>query len=216
MALDAVSGELLWVHRYPEGARGAAAPRQLSGRGVAYWTDGRGDDRMLYVTPGYRLIALNAKTGVPVPSFGKGGVVDLKVGVVYGDNQPIDLEKGEIGLHSTPTVVKDTIIVGSSMKEGMTIETHNNTKGLVRAFDARTGKLQWTFNTIPRPGEFGNDTWLDELVGDQRQHGRVDADHRGRRARPGRICRWNRHRPTITAANVRATTCTARAWCAWT
>jgi len=160
VALDAQSGELLWVHRYPEGARGAAAPRQLSGRGVAYWTDGRGDDRVLYVTPGYRLIALNAKTGVPVPSFGKGGVVDLKAGVVYGDGKQIDLEKGEIGLHSTPTIVKDTIIVGSSMKEGMTIETHNNTKGLVRAFDARTGKLQWTFNTIPRPGEPGNDTWL--------------------------------------------------------
>ena len=160
VALDAESGELLWVHRYPEGVRGGNAPRQLSGRGVAYWTDGRGDDRVLYVTPGYRLIALNAKTGIPVPSFGKGGVVDLKVGVVYGDGNPIDLETGEIGLHSTPTVVKDTIIVGSSMKEGMTITTHNNTKGLVRAFDAHTGKLQWTFNTIPRPGEPGNDTWL--------------------------------------------------------
>jgi quinoprotein glucose dehydrogenase len=161
VALDARSGELLWVHRYPEGARGAAAPRQLSGRGVAYWSDGRGDDRVLYVTPGYRLIALDAKTGALVPSFGKGGVVDLKVGVVYGNGQPIDLETGEIGLHSTPTVVRDTIIVGSSMKEGMTITTHNNTKGLVRAFDARTGKLRWTFNTIPRPGEAGNETWLD-------------------------------------------------------
>ncbi|HKF64951.1 MAG TPA: hypothetical protein VKB36_00425, partial [Vicinamibacterales bacterium] len=66
---------------------------------------------------------------------------------------------GEAGLHATPAVVKDTVIVGSSFKEGMTITTHNNTKGLVRAFDVRTGKLQWTFNTIPRPGEFGNDTW---------------------------------------------------------
>jgi quinoprotein glucose dehydrogenase len=162
IALDARSGELLWVHRYPEGTRGANAPRQLSGRGVSYWTDGRGDNRVLYVTPGYHLIALNAKTGVPIPAFGKNGVVDLKVGVVYGNGQPIDLETGEIGLHSTPTVVKDTIIVGSSMKEGMTITTHNNTKGLVRAFDVRTGKLQWTFNTIPRPGEVGNDTWLNE------------------------------------------------------
>jgi outer membrane protein assembly factor BamB len=62
VALDARSGELLWVHRYPEGKRGAYAPRQLSGRGVSYWTDGRGDNRILYVTPGYRLIALNAKT----------------------------------------------------------------------------------------------------------------------------------------------------------
>src|SRR5205085_2042533 len=60
----------------------------------------------------------------------------------------------------TPTVVKDVVIVGSSMKEGATVPTHNNTKGLVRAFDVRTGKQLWRFNTIPGPGEFGNDTWL--------------------------------------------------------
>lgn len=161
IALDAATGELLWVHRYPEGARGAAAPRQLSGRGLAYWTDGEGDDRIIYFTPGYRMIALDAKTGQPVKSFGKDGVVDLKVGVVFGDHQQIDLETGEIGIHSTPVVVKNVVLVGSSMKEGMTVTTHNNTKGLARAFDARTGKLLWTFNTIPRPGEFGNDTWLD-------------------------------------------------------
>jgi len=161
IALDAVTGELLWVHRYPEGARGANAPRQLSGRGLAYWTDGRGDDRIIYFTPGYRMIALDAKTGQPVKSFGKDGVVDLKVGVVFGNNQQIDLETGEIGIHSTPVVVKNVVLVGSSMKEGMTVTTHNNTKGLARAFDARTGKLLWTFNTIPRPGEFGNETWLD-------------------------------------------------------
>ena len=70
VALDAATGELLWVHRYPEGPRGAAAPRQLSGRGLAYWTDGRGDERILYVTPGYRLISLNAKNGQPIGSFG--------------------------------------------------------------------------------------------------------------------------------------------------
>jgi quinoprotein glucose dehydrogenase len=160
IALDGASGELLWTHRYPEGKRGAAAPRQLSGRGVAYWTDGKGDERVLYVTPGYRLIALNAKTGQMIPSFGKDGVVDMKVGVVYGDGKQIDLETGEIGLHSTPTVVKDVVLIGSAMKEGMTVTTHNNTKGVARAYDARTGKMLWQFNTIPKPGEFGNDTWL--------------------------------------------------------
>ncbi len=160
IALDAKTGELMWVHRYPEGRRGAFAPRQLSGRGLVYWSDGKGDDRVIYVTPGYRMIALNAKTGVPVPSFGKDGIVDLKVGVVVGTGQQIDLETGEIGLHSTPAVVNDTILVGSAMKEGMTVTTSNNTKGLARAFDARTGKLLWTFNTIPKPGEFGGDTWL--------------------------------------------------------
>jgi quinoprotein glucose dehydrogenase len=160
IALDAATGEMIWVHRYPEGARGANAPRQLSGRGLAYWTDGKGDTRILYVTPGYRLIALDAKTGQPVKSFGRDGIVDLKVGVVYGRGQPIDLETGEIGLHSTPTVVKDIILIGSAMKEGMTVTTSNNTKGLARAFDARTGTLIWSFHTIPRPGEEGFETWL--------------------------------------------------------
>jgi quinoprotein glucose dehydrogenase len=159
VALDAKTGEVIWVHSYREGQRAAIAPRQLSGRGVSYWTDGKGDDRIIYVTTGYRLIALNAHTGAMISSFGQGGIVDLKDGVVFGNRQPIDKETGEIGLHSTPTITQDTIIVGSSFKEGMTVMTHNNTKGIVRAFDVRTGKVIWTFNTIPRPGEFGNETW---------------------------------------------------------
>jgi len=162
VALDGRTGELIWAHSYREGNRAAIAPRQLSGRGVSYWTDGKGDERILYVTTGYRLIALNAKTGAMIPSFGEGGVVDLKKGAVFGKGQQIDLETGEIGLHSTPAVVKDVVIIGSSFKEGMTVKTHNNTKGLVRAFDVKSGKLLWTFNTIPRPGEFGNDTWENE------------------------------------------------------
>src|SRR6059036_2494349 len=162
VALDGRTGELIWSHSYREGNRAAIAPRQLSGRGVSYWTDGKGDERILYVTTGYRLIALNARNGAMIPSFGEGGVVDMKKGAVFGKGQQIDLETGEIGLHSTPTVVKDVVIVGSSFKEGMTVKTHNNTKGLVRAFDVRSGKVLWTFNTIPRPGEFGNDTWENE------------------------------------------------------
>src|SRR5712675_375116 len=74
IALDAATGELLWVHGEREGARGANAPRQLSGRGLAYWSDGR-EERILYVTPGYQLVALNAKTGMRVPTFGKDGIV---------------------------------------------------------------------------------------------------------------------------------------------
>src|SRR5689334_12020275 len=158
VSLDGTTGEIRWVYSLREGARAVAAPRQLSGRGLSYWTDGR-EERILFVTTGYRLVALDAKTGQPVPSFGKQGIVDLKEGVYYGNRQPIDLETGEIGLHSTPTVTKDTVIVGSSFREGLTVKTHNNTKGLVRGFDVRNGKVLWTFNTIPRPGEFGNDTW---------------------------------------------------------
>src|SRR5207302_246316 len=78
IAVDAASGEVLWVHGEKEGARGAAAPRQLSGRGLAYWTDGK-QERILYVTPGYRLIALDAKNGARIPNFGENGIVDLKL-----------------------------------------------------------------------------------------------------------------------------------------
>jgi quinoprotein glucose dehydrogenase len=162
VALDGKTGELIWTHSLREGKRAAVAPRQLSGRGLSYWTDGRGDDRIVYVTTGYRLVELHAKNGSLVSSFGDGGILDLKKGAVRGKGEPIDLDTGEIGVHSTPTIVKDVIIVGSSFREGATVGTHNNTKGLVRAFDARTGKVLWTFNTIPRPGEFGNDTWENE------------------------------------------------------
>jgi glucose dehydrogenase len=159
VALDARTGELKWVFGMDEGLRAAASPRQLSGRGVSYWTDGKGDDRVVFVTIGYQMVSLNAKTGQPVASFGQNGVVDLKVGIVIGKDKQIDLEKGEIGLHSTPTVVGDTIVVGSSMAEGLGYRYSTNAKGLVRAFDAKSGKQIWRFNTIPMPGEFGNETW---------------------------------------------------------
>src|SRR5206468_1039879 len=77
IALDPATGELLWIHGEREGKRGGAAPRQLSGRGLAYWSDGR-EERILYVTPGYRLICLNAKNGIRVPSFGENGRGDLE------------------------------------------------------------------------------------------------------------------------------------------
>ncbi len=161
VALNPATGELKWMYSMDEGERATRwAPRQLSGRGLSYWTDGRGDERIIYVTTGYRLVQLNAKTGQPVASFGQNGVVDLKVGVVIGKDRQIDLEKGEIGLHSTPTVVGDVVIVGSSMFEGLGYRYSTNSKGLVRAFDVKTGKQLWRFNTIPGPGEFGNDTWL--------------------------------------------------------
>jgi len=159
IALDAKTGELIWSHSLREGKRAAIAPRQLSGRGVSYWTDGRGDERIIYITTGYRLVELNPKNGQLIDSFGDHGIVDLKVGVYKGNHEQIDLETGEVGVHSTALVVNNIAIVGSSFKEGFTVETHNNTKGIVRAFDVRTGKMVWRFNTIPEPGEFGNETW---------------------------------------------------------
>ncbi len=154
VALDAATGELLWSHAEHEGARGMAAPRRLSGHGLAYWTDDT-EERILYVTPGYRLIALDAKTGVPVPTFGKGGVVDLRL----DDDQEMDLVTADIGLHSTPIVAGNTIIVGAAHRSGEEPRSKINVKGYVRGFDAKTGKRLWIFHTIPRQGEFGYDTW---------------------------------------------------------
>ena len=116
VALDPVTGELLWMHAEREGARGDAAPRRLSGRGLAYWTDGT-EARVLYVTLGFRLVALDAATGRPVPGFGEGGRVDLKAAAVVGEGRRIDPVTGEIGLHATPTVARDVVIVGGTFAD---------------------------------------------------------------------------------------------------
>jgi quinoprotein glucose dehydrogenase len=155
VALDAGTGELLWIHRLDEGERGKNAPRQLSGRGLAYWKSGN-DARILYVTPGYQLIALDARTGARIPTFGKAGIVDLK----QNDDQDIDLVTGEVGLHATPVVAKDVVIVGAAHRTGANPKTIRNVKGYVRGFDVRTGERLWIFHTIPKPGEFGTESWL--------------------------------------------------------
>ncbi len=156
IALDPATGELLWVHGEKEGARGAAAPRQLSGRGLGYWSDGK-EERIIYFTPGYRMVALNAKTGQRIPTFGDNGIVDLKL----NDDQTFlpDLTTGEIGIQSAPVIAGDTVIVGAAFREGFTPKSMRNNKGYVRGFDVRTGKRLWIFDTIPKKGEFGYDTW---------------------------------------------------------
>ena len=157
VAVDAGTGEYLWMHRFDEGERGAAAPRRLSGRGLAYRDDG-GAGQIIYVTPGYQLVALNAATGQRVSSFGTNGVVDL----MQNMDQEIDPISGEIGLHSTPMVAGDTIIIGAAHVPGGAPRSMRNTKGYVRGFDADTGERRWIFHTIPGGDEYGNDTWLNE------------------------------------------------------
>jgi quinoprotein glucose dehydrogenase len=157
VALDAATGELLWVHGEDEGARGTAAPRQLSGRGLAYWSDGK-EERILYVTPGYRLVALDARTGNRVASFGRDGAIDLK----QDFDQQFDLTRGPVGLHATPTVAGNIVLVGAAFETGANPRSRSNIKGAVRAFDVRTGKRLWAFKTIPEPGEFGSETWEDD------------------------------------------------------
>lgn len=155
VALDAASGELLWMHRLDEGERAEAAPRQLSGRGLSYWEEGD-DRRILYVTPGYQLIALDAATGLRILSFGDDGIVDLKLSA----DQTMDLIDSDIGLHSTPAIAKDVVIIGAAHSTGGNPRSRENVKGYVRGFNVRTGERLWIFHTIPLPGEYGNESWL--------------------------------------------------------
>jgi quinoprotein glucose dehydrogenase len=155
IALDAGTGEMLWMHRVDEGQRALNAPRQLSGHGCSYWSDGT-KERVLYVTTGYQLVCLDAATGDPDPAFGVNGIVDLK----RDFDQELDLEKASVGLHATPLVVKDVVVVGAAHTAGDVPTTRKNVKGYVRGFDIKTGKRLWIFHTIPRKGEFGYESWV--------------------------------------------------------
>jgi quinoprotein glucose dehydrogenase len=189
-AVDPATGETIWTWRMDEGLRWEKAPRRFSGRGLAYWTDG-GSGRVIVVTPGYYLAALDARTGRPVEGFGDHGIVDLMAGLGYelvpwtgapgplatnGDNAPtratgavpaaaprgIDPALGQIGSSSPPIVVNGVIVVGSSALQGYYPRALKNLPGTIRGFDARTGRQLWVFHLVPRPGEFGHDTWRDD------------------------------------------------------
>lgn len=154
VALDAGTGEILWSYSLDEGERADNAPRRLSGRGLAFWQE---DDeaRVLYVTPGYQLIALDAATGQPDPGFGVGGRVDLKQQL----DQQIDPLTADIGLHATPIVANDVVIVGAAHRTGGNARSRSNVKGFVRGFDVRSGERLWMFRTVPAPGDYGFESW---------------------------------------------------------
>jgi len=156
VALNPTNGEMLWMWRMDEGKRGAAAPRQGSGRGLAFWTDGKGDERIVTITPGYQMVALNARNGVPIASFGRNGVVDLKTEL---DQPGIDLDTADIGINSPPVIGNNVVVVGAAHLPGGQPRAKENVKGYIRGYDVRSGKRLWIFHTIPQPGEFGNDTW---------------------------------------------------------
>jgi quinoprotein glucose dehydrogenase len=155
VAIDAVTGETLWMARYDEGPRGANPARTLN-RGLAYWSDGAGDERILSISPGFHLLELDAKTGNFVSAFGTGGVVDLFEGL---DRETV--ANGSIGSSSPAIVVNDVIVVGAAHIGGGSPRSKSNTPGYIRGYDVHTGKRLWTFRTIPHPGEFGNETWED-------------------------------------------------------
>jgi quinoprotein glucose dehydrogenase len=159
VAIDAGTGETLWTWSLREDERLSVAPRPNPGRGVGYWEDGRGNARILVVTPGYHMAALDASTGVPVAEFGRDGIVDLMEGHRARDG--IDLV-GTIGSSSPPTIVGDVVVVGSAHHVGFQPPSRANTPGDIRGFNVRTGELIWTFKTIPEAGELGVDTWQDD------------------------------------------------------
>ena len=139
IALDAATGKLQWT--FDSGIKGTQP-----NRGVAYWTDGQ-EGRILAGVMNF-LYCLDAKTGRPIASFGEDGRIDLRKGL----REPY--QEQSIALTTPGIVYKDLIIVG-----GRNPESHPAPPGDVRAYDVRTGKLRWTFHTIPRPGEAGYKTW---------------------------------------------------------
>src|SRR5688572_8125847 len=142
VALDGATGQEIWSYDPHNGAEVRGKHRN---RGLMYWSSG--EDRRVYFASGPNLIALNAKTGKPVPGFGNEGRVDLREGL---GRDPKSLN---VGLNSPGAVYKDLLIVGSIVPEGLP-----SAPGDIRAYDARTGALKWNFHTIPRPGEFGHGT----------------------------------------------------------
>lgn len=155
VAADAGTGETLWVWRTNNNALDAV---RRNSRGVAYWTDGT-DERIITVTPDYQLVALDAKTGRMVPGFGNGGIVDLFTQLEPDANY--DPAIGTLMNTSPPLVSHDIIVVPTSLANGRTPTSMKFPKGDILAFNVRTGEKVWAFHTIPRPGEFGADTWLE-------------------------------------------------------
>ena len=158
VALNPGTGQMLWMYQLDEGQRGQFAPRKGAGRGVSYWSSPDGSDqRIIFVTPGYQMIALNAKTGHLVQAFGKNGIIDLKL----DNDQDIDVVRAVIGLNAPPLIAGDVIVVGAAHASTGNPLSSPSAIGYVRGFDVKTGKRLWIFHTIPRKGEFGYDTWQD-------------------------------------------------------
>ena len=199
VALDPTSGDLLWSFREPNTFRYEYSMRKGYGKGIAYTEiDGRG---VVFITsPGFFLHALDADTGEPLENWGRpvplegfkpSGTVDLVEDLIadwgpwvsmdrpYDANQGIPIEIGYITASSPPIVVNDTIVVGNSAEQGYLQTRVENVPGDILGYDARTGAFKWKFHVIPRPGEFGHDTWEDDAwqwIGDVSSWAPMSAD----------------------------------------
>ena len=149
-AIDPGTGETLWSYDPVLYLEGRPAVHGFMTRGLAYWTDGV-EERLLYAAGRVYLVSIDAKTGEPDRSFGRGGRVDLKQGL----GRTIDPRLYTVS--SPPVVVGDVVVVGSAMTEGTGYQ--EAPPGHVRGFDVRTGRMKWIFHTIAQPGELGDETW---------------------------------------------------------
>ena len=215
VALDAKTGELKWVYSLDEGKRArAGAPRQLSGRGLSYWTDGKGDDRIIYVTTGYRLVALNAKTGQPIATFGKNGIVDLKVGVVIGKERKQQVQipregrnRPALDADSSSTTRSSCVVDGR--RPALRLQ-HERQGPRARVRRARPASSSGASTRFPAPASSAT------TPGRTARGSGPATPACGRRSRSIRrpassTCRSKRRRSTTTAATARATTCSPRA-----
>ena len=189
IAIDPKTGETIWSYREPDTPRGEYSMRADYGKGVGYARiDGRG---VVYIaSPGFFLTALDADTGVPIEGFGqpvpidgfpKTGVVDMlaDLGHPYDPYEGLPLETGYITSSSPPIVVNDTVVVGNSAEQGYHQSRVENVPGDILGYDARTGAFKWKFNVIPKPGEYGHETWENdawEWTGDVSSWAPLSAD----------------------------------------
>jgi glucose dehydrogenase len=202
VAIDPATGETLWVFREPETVRHLRSPRQAYGKGLAYAeVDGR--DVIFVITPAFFLWALDAKTGLPLEDWGapiplddfpQTGGVDLIPGLVgdwgrwqdylgqgntYDPDHGIPRELGMVSSSAPPIVVNDVIVVGTGHEASYNQTRVENVPGDIQGYDARTGEFLWKFHIIPRPGEFGHETWENDAwqwSGDMSQWALMSAD----------------------------------------
>ena len=205
VAIDAATGETIWTYREPHTTRYERGMRNNYGKGVAYAeVNGRG--RIFMSSPGFFLHALDAKTGrsvqnwgrpVPIDGFPASGAVDmlpdlvgdwepwLTSGYTYDPEQGIPRDLGNLSTSSPPIVVNGVVIVGNVHEQGYYQTRVENIPGDILAYDAATGELLWKFHVIPRPGEFGHETWEKRCLDDYRGCLIVGAD-------VGRSRTWDR------------------------
>ncbi len=160
MAVNARTGATLWTYN-PKSYESGTTTMSLrwNQRGVAYWTDGK-EERVYWGTGDGYLISVDAKTGRPTPGFGVNGKVDLMEGLPRAKRGARDhLNLLTYSVQSPPFVVGDLIITPASISS--VVVNKEQIPGWIRAFDVRTGRMRWTFKTVPPPGEFGNETWKD-------------------------------------------------------